>query len=281
MAYSDDIYTLFKQINGNALSGLKGTGSTAKARCDTIAAISKHGMDLTAPKPPSPPPPDPTATFADGFEDGTIKKWLRSGDVTQPDPTPDDSIASEGNWSLKFSIPDGSGSRDYQRQYVMPKAPDGNVFWWKEGDEGTFNFSYYLAPGFPNPSGSWYDLTQWWNTAGGSPPVELGISAGNNYFTIGGGWGHPNNQHPQSDRNAGPVVTGKWINWKIHIKFSSDPSKGVIDLWRDGTQLVSGFQPIGGTLYPGGNSYIETGIYRAKEAKAATLWQDNWSFTKK
>jgi len=214
--------------------------------------------------------------FADGFESGSIDGWRRSGDVTQPNPIVDGLQARTGTDALHFQIPAGGGRRDVQRQFVMPKSPSGGVFWWKEGDDAWFGFSYYLDPRFPSPSSSWYDLTQWWNTAGGSPPIELGIPAGRRNYWIHGGYGSPQG-NLWSGKNLGPVVRGRWIDWVVHVVFSADRRKGRVDVWRDGARVASNWHPTAGTLYPGGNSYVETGIYRATEQAGATLWQDDWT----
>jgi hypothetical protein len=158
----------------------------------------------------------------------------------------------------------------------MPRSPSGGIFTWGEGDEAWFGFSYYLAPDFPNPSSAWNDLTQWWSPAGTSPPLELGIPAGSTSFRIQGGWGSPLG-HLLSGRDLGPVTTGQWIDWVVHVIFSSDPARGTVDVWRDGVRVVSGWRPIGGTLYPGADSYLETGIYRQTSADGAAMWQDNWA----
>jgi hypothetical protein len=218
----------------------------------------------------------PAPHWSSGFETGDLADWLISGDVTEPPPVVDAVHVRSGRDAAHFEIPAGGGTRDIQRQYIMPRSPAGDVFLWNEGDEGWFGFSYYLAPDFPNPSDAWYDLTQWWSPAGGSPPLELAIPAGSSDFMIQGGWGSPLG-HRLSSRDLGPVTTGRWIDWVVHIVFSSDPAKGTVDVWRDGTRVVSGWKPTGGTLYPGAASYIETGIYRQTSDDGAEMWQDQWA----
>jgi hypothetical protein len=218
----------------------------------------------------------PAPHWSSGFETGDLAEWLISGDVTEPPPVVDAVHVRSGRDAAHFEIPAGGGPRDIQRQYIMPRSPAGDIFLWKEGDEAWFGFSYYLAPDFPNPSGAWYDLTQWWSPAGGSPPLELAIPAGSSDFMIQGGWGSPLG-HRLSSRDLGPVATGEWIDWVVHVVFSSDPTKGTVDVWRDGTRVVSGWKPIGGTLYPGAASYLETGIYRQTSEDGAEMWQDQWA----
>jgi hypothetical protein len=53
------------------------------------------------------------------------------------------------------------------------------------------------------------------------------------------------------------------------VFFSRTPGKGSVDVWRNGTQVLSGYKPAGGTLYPTSaaspattSSYWKMGIYR-------------------
>ena len=66
-----------------------------------------------------------------------------------------------------------------------------------------------------------------------------------------------------------PATTGQRIDLVVHVFFSRDPSKGVVDVWRNGTQVVAGLKPPGGTLYPTNtagtaslSSYWKMGLYR-------------------
>jgi hypothetical protein len=109
-------------------------------------------------------------------------------------------------------------------------------------------------------------LTQWKNDGEGSPLLE--ITAGNGNLKLEGGYGYPGT--PQTfSQVIGPATTGKRTDLIVHVVFSRDPSRGTVDVWRDGTQAISGYKPTGGTLYPTTAastdtvaSYWKMGIYR-------------------
>jgi hypothetical protein len=137
------------------------------------------------------------------------------------------------------------------RSEVEPAIPT-----FKEGDDRWFGFSIYLAPGFPNQVVTWQLLTQWKNDGTGSPPLEVTIGKGN--LWISGGYGHPTG--PKSF--AVPISaadTGQRIDLAFHIVFSRDPARGSVDVWRDGTQRITGYHPPGGTLYPNSAKANPTG----------------------
>lgn len=205
-----------------------------------------------------PPPPPPPATWVGDVETGDLSQFAQAGD---DDPvTPIATVATDvvrfGTRALRFDMGGpATATRSYQRKFLMP-APFHD---WGEGDDQWFGFSLWLDPAFPLSTPHWYDLWQLWNSAGGSPPLEIGPSG--DRMSIGGGFGHPAGPKTSS-RDAGPLVRGAWMDYVVHVHFSSDPTLGTVDLWRDGTQIVTGYKPIGGTLYPGGRSKLEFGIYR-------------------
>src|SRR5690349_1274454 len=86
----------------------------------------------------------PAPHWSSGFETGDLADWLISGDVTQPPPVVDAVHVRSGRDAAHFEVPAGGGTRDIQRQYIMPRSPAGDVFLWNEGDEAWFGFSYYL-----------------------------------------------------------------------------------------------------------------------------------------
>ncbi|MCH9718340.1 MAG: polysaccharide lyase, partial [Actinomycetia bacterium] len=148
----------------------------------------------------------------------------------------------------------------------------------QEGDDLWFSFSTRLKD-VPLNTSDWQVLAQWKNSGEGSPPLQIALENGD--FTISGGWGWPGTDNPStpkmSGRNLGAAANGQWDDWLIHIRFSSDPSKGTVDVWRNGSQLVSDWRPDGGTLYPDLTSYVKVGYYRSSAINVdSTVFQDQW-----
>jgi hypothetical protein len=101
-------------------------------------------------------------------------------------------------------------------------------------------------------------------------------------FKIGGGWGWPGDtQHPTEPklayRSLGDAVTARWVDWRVRIRFSADPDRGRVSVWRDGRRVLRRWHPPGGTLYPHLSSYLKIGYYRSPSVPGTgTVYHDNW-----
>ena len=166
-------------------------------------------------------------------------------------PTVVDATGLPGRKALRFTMPGGA-----TRAEIEP-----NVDNFTEGQDRFIRLSVRLADGFPVGTDSWQLITQFKNEGTGSPPLELRIGKGN--FVLSGGFGRPGGAR-SFDKVIGPAVTGKVVTVVLRVKFSSDPSKGIVDAWIDGQPRFAGFRPPGGTLYPGMYSYWKLGLYRDK-----------------
>jgi hypothetical protein len=147
------------------------------------------------------------------------------------------------------------------RTELVPTTAD-----FVEGQDRWFRFSFYLPTSFPTQVASWQVITQWKNDGTGSPPLE--ITVGNGNLVLEGGYGYPGGSR-KFTRVLGPATTGTRTDLILHVFFSRDPNKGTVDVWRNGTQVVSAYKPAGGTLYPTStastaslDSYWKMGIYR-------------------
>ena len=166
------------------------------------------------------------------------------------------STSLSGRYAGQYTIPAG-GSRSEN----IPKA---NLT-FREGDDLWFTYATRLASNVVLNTSSYQVIGQWKNDGEGSPPLELGLDNGR--YKIGGGWGWPGTNSPSTPKlskvDLGPATANQWDTWLIHIRFSSDPSKGTVDVWRNGTLVANGWRPTGGTLYPNLSSYWKVGYYRS------------------
>jgi hypothetical protein len=245
------------------------TGRTPTPRPTTAAPTTTPKSSTTAPKPTTitakPPTtmvsPVPTQTTQTWNSDFTGSGFGRFDDtpwnnVGASAPVLVSSPVTSGAKAAQFTMPAGG-----TRSEIVPTTAE-----FPEGQERWFRFSFYLPAGFPTQVTSWQVITQWKNDGEGSPPLEITVGDGN--LKLEGGYGHPGT--PQTfSRVIGPASTGKRTDLIVHIVFSRDPSRGRVDVWRDGAQAISGYRPTGGTLYPTTAastatvaSYWKMGIYR-------------------
>jgi hypothetical protein len=181
-----------------------------------------------------------------------------------------------GRYALALSIPGstepGEGICCGSRDEVKPRFRD-----LREGDDLWFGFSIYLAPGYPT-SGGWQVVTQFKQNFDGSPPLSLNVE--DDQYKIEGGYGYPGGSR-LFVRPVGAAVTGEWVDWVMHVRFSANPAVGFVEAWRDGELVLPRMSPPGGTLYPGsgsrGGSYVKTGPYRDQAmTEPGTLYLDDW-----
>jgi hypothetical protein len=163
----------------------------------------------------------------------------------------------------QYSVP-GDG----QRCEDLPLGWGYDALPYVEGGEFWFGDSIWLPVGHPVNVGGSQTLIQWKNNSTGSPPLEVCIGQNSNYIRVQGGYGNPLGPRLTA-RNLALATFGVWNRVVLHIKFSRFPATSLVEVWWNGTQVVSGYQPDGGTLYPtdGTNtatlpSYQKFGYYR-------------------
>lgn len=237
----------------------------------TVAPTTTPKPTTTTPKPTTVPPTTvPPTTTTSPMPTQTTQTWnsdfTGSGFGTFDDapwnyvgasaPEIVSSPVTPGAKSARFTMPGGG-----TRTEIVPTTAE-----FTEGQERWFRFSFSLPASFPTQVSSWQVLTQWKNDGEGSPPLE--ITAGGGNLKLEGGYGYPGAPRTFS-QVIGPAATGKRTDLIVHVVFSRDPSRGVVDVWRDATPAISGYRPAGGTLYPTSAastdslfSYWKMGIYR-------------------
>ncbi|MCE0763121.1 polysaccharide lyase [Pseudonocardia kujensis] len=204
------------------------------------------------------------------FQDGP---WNLVGGV--PPKIVEDPVRS-GRYAVALTLDRTTTSADGiccgSRNELLPKVPD-----LREGDERWFAFSTYLEPGFPVDA-YWQVLTQFKQDGDGPPPLGLYVEEGQ--YRIEGGGGHPWSPDP-FDTPIGAATTGEWVDWTIHVVFSSNPDTGSVEVWKNGALALPRFAPPAGTMYPKmfgtADSYVKTGYYRSPDiATPGTLVLDDW-----
>ncbi len=142
--------------------------------------------------------------------------------------------------AARFTVPGGG-----TRSEIEP-----NVVNFTEGSDYYFGDSFTLPATFPVNETSWQVITQWKNADNGSPPVELKIGHGN--VILDGGYGYPSGPAGSKywTQTLAPATTAQQTTVVLHIHFSSNPTLGSIDAWVGGTQVLTNYHPVSGTLYP-------------------------------
>jgi hypothetical protein len=118
-----------------------------------------------------------------------------------------------------------------------------------------------------------------WAEVGWNPGHHLTMQIKTADRSIGGPFGFDDRDDRWTCGDAGAtqvisrsVTKGRWERWLYRFRFSSDPAKGHITVWRDGAEV---FDTATRTLEPGYTAYYKQGIYQNTNVAAASrIWID-------
>ncbi|WP_224361357.1 polysaccharide lyase [Hyalangium versicolor] len=157
------------------------------------------------------------------------------------------SPVAEGQYALKATVKQGDD----------PIDSSGNrnelVYQGKEavGSEYYYRWKVMFAADFPSAR-TWQVFTQWHHDGCcGSPPVEFFVYGEEIRLTM------TDSVTPWSM----PLTRGVWHEFVFHVKWSSDPSVGFIELWHNREKVLAKRNLA--TLYAGSKVYLKLGLYRS------------------
>lgn len=208
----------------------------------------------------------PTAIWSCDYESGVLTDYFIYSDWNwvPTAPTIVTSPVKSGTYAGKYSIPSGGNRCENVIQNL------GDQFF--EGDDYWFKWDVQIDSNVPLNTSNWQVIGQFKNDGVGSPPLSLNIA--NGIWEFGGGYGWPGTDNPTEPKNqvqqVGAAVANTWETFLFHIFFSSDPTRGMVNMWRNGTQVITNWKPIGGTLYPNHPSYLKVGYYRSTSITGST-----------
>jgi hypothetical protein len=201
------------------------------------------------------------------FQTGNLRQWDRlqalPGDArVVPTPAPHDGR----RFAARFTVRSGDNpihSTGERAEAVASVEQTGS----KPETSAWYGWSTYFPPDFQAPPESWNIFTQWHGVLSDGCPPNLAFEA--NAFS--GSWrisfrargGRLQECTPSSDEkwDVASLQLGRWYDFVLHVRWSSNPHLGFVALWVDGRQVVP--QTALATLYVGERSYLKQGFYRA------------------
>lgn len=202
------------------------------------------------------------------FETGDIEQWSHAQMVDPNRLLVVTSPVTQGRYAMKTTVYQGddpidsSGNRNELVQ--MTNEPAGSEYFYK--------WSTMFDASFPSER-HWQLFTQWHQADdfGGSPPVEFYVYGEEMRLNIGGS---PGVQVWQA-----PLVRSQWRDFLFHVKWSSDPTVGFVELYLDG-KLVMPKRYIA-TQYPGQLNYLKVGLYRDEVIEpVGIVYHDKWTMSR-
>lgn len=209
----------------------------------------------------------PTAALAapvwsSNFEDGTLAAWTRAQTVADDRLQIVADPVREGSQALavtvrQFDDPVSSGN-DRAELVNLTHEPEGSEYWYR--------FSVMFPEDYPSHP-RWQLFFQWHQDGlGGTPPFEMFVAGEEMRMRTGGNESEP--------LWVAPLVRGVWHDFVMHIRWSSDPSVGFVEMFHNGEPAVAPTSVP--TMLPGQLSYMKMGLYRSREiATDATIYFDD------
>ncbi len=159
-------------------------------------------------------------------------------------------IVREGDGSFRAEVKgsDPSSSSGYRSEFIPPTTT--------RLTDGWYGYSTYFENW--NACTSCGEHVIQWHPASGSGSANLGIYTEKNTFRVGLN-ADGNESAEKTLASSMKIESGKWYDFVWHVVWSSDQSKGRIELWINGTKYVN---YTGVTLTTGGIPYFKFGINR-------------------
>lgn len=209
----------------------------------------------------------PGAAFASpvwssNFEAGDLSEWTKSQMVAPDRMQIVTDPVKEGARALKVVVHQGddpiNSHNDRAELIQMTNEPEGSEYW--------YHWNVMFAPDYPS-SPKWQLFTQWHqNGLNGSPPVELYVVGEEIRLRTGG------NEGPVVWTT--PLVRGQWLDFVFHVKWSSDPGVGFVEVFYNGEPALP--RTPAATQLPGDVNYLKMGLYRAREiAETGVVYFDD------
>jgi Polysaccharide lyase len=245
-------------------------GAAGPAVAPTAPAPVRPATPAPAPQASVPPPGavslPGTIVWRGDYETGDLSQFRDDdGDVVQPQQgapgriTVVTSPVAEGRYAGRFELHPGDSYAGGNRAEMFHYTHD------REGTEGWYSWYTLFPTDFPRETNlGWQIWTQWHSTLSiSAPPVKF--TAKGDQISFG------------TDKKptlwTGPMNRGQWQAIRLHAFWSSDPAKGFVELWVNGTLVVP--KTYDKTLIAGYDNYWKQGLYRSPDASTtAVIYHD-------
>ncbi len=203
------------------------------------------------------------------YESGNFSQWdcgvqQKSGDratiVTSP--------VRQGRYAARFEVRPGdtnvagSGSNGERTEALSCRS-------FGEGQEQWWAWSTMFAPDFSANDSGWNLFTQWHNSGTTGGTVAFFVAGNKIAFQSYGG--DPSHATARSWQIANKT-NGSWYDFVFHVKWSSNPNVGFVEVWVNGSRVVP--LTYTATLYNGQTVYLKQGYYRAAQPNTAVIYED-------
>lgn len=198
------------------------------------------------------------------FETGNTSQWSRQQSVSSDRLQVVTDVVREGRYALKATVKKGddpinaSGNRN-ELLYLSRETP---------GTEYFYKWSTLFPQNYPSAP-KWQVFAQWHQDGCcGSPPLEFYVVGEEMRMRVGGASGKV--------LWKAPLVRGKWHDFVMRVKWSSDAKVGFVELYKDGKLTVP--KTMAATQYGKEKNYLKLGLYRDESiSPTASVYHDGFT----
>ena len=204
------------------------------------------------------------------FEKGDLSEWNGGTNPTKGARKNVEVLGEQvhsGSFACKITVhPDDTFGGGQDRVDIQHQSKLGGA------NQDTWLSGYYMMPAdagvrnefaFWESNSSYQNMNDFWvePKAGGGTTIGFGVGRGNLGATKV--W-------------MADFSIGKWHQVAIHIHWSTDPTKGIIDVWFDGQQVVTNYKTQ--TAADGNTLFFQTGLHRRSVANFTdTIYFDDFT----
>lgn len=195
------------------------------------------------------------------FESANLKQYMKVQAVAPDRAVVVTNPLRQGKYAAKITVRQGDNPiRASGNRTELVKASNET-----NGSEYYYRWASMFPSNFPR-SAKWQLFTQFHHSGtNGSPPMEFFVLNDQLRMRVGGlngkiVW-------------TAPLSRGRWYNFVLHAKWSSNSSVGFIELWVDGKKVVP--KRYMATMYSGQYNIMKVGYYRdASISQTAQVYHD-------
>lgn len=210
------------------------------------------------------------------YQTGDFKQWYRLQAVPG-DATIVTSPSHGTRYTARFVVGPGDDpiSSKGERAEVRASQKQTGAY---AGRERWYAWSTLFPAngGLPASSSSWNIFTQWHQTRSDGCPPNIAFQADTSHappaikLRVLGGILSGCTPSNKVLRRPVALRVDHWYDFRVHVKWSSNPSAGFIEGWIDGVKAIRRLRTA--TLYKGEGAYLKQGFYRAGSSLTSTVF---------
>jgi hypothetical protein len=170
----------------------------------------------------------------------------------------------------RFEVKHGDAYKNYTDTRALVSGPP--QLWEDEGSERWYRFQVMWPENWVGRYPKWDQLNNGNAYSDGGSVVEWHHDAGGRYETGSAPLYFKADDHDilmclvdqatstcREQKRLAPLQRGKWHDFVVHAKWSSNPAVGLLEVWLDGQSVA---RETGANKYPGMKNYLLVGLYR-------------------